>query len=181
MDVARPCAPGADDCYVTQGDSPVLSCSLAGCCFNHGSVGGITREWQQRGTCESDAVQRRGESGYCDKVDPSSTTEPFRYYVSFPCATSMTPTLAFYVKATAGLGPVVVRLGRHRCGLTAVACGAGSLDAEGKLSPTTEYALQTVQFEGVTDCDGQVEVCIAVYDGSGGLLYLDDFSVSGNA
>jgi len=171
-----------DDCYVAQGESPGLSSSLAVVrSLNHGSVGGVTREWQYKGTCESDAAQRRGASGYCDKVDPSSATEPFRYYVSFPCAAGASPALTFYAKATVGLGPVVVRLGRHRCGLTAVACDAGSLDAEGKLSPTTEYALQTVLFQGVTAYNGQVEVCLEVYDESGGLLYLDDFSVSGNA
>ena len=170
-----------DRCRLADTESPTLLSALAVVrSLNHDRTGGLCREWQQRGSCESDSAHARGGTGYCDKVDPSSSTVPYLYYVSFPCAPGRTPTLRFYAKGTEGLGPPIVGLGRHRCGLSGVRRGWGSLDEQGRFSVGADYSQVTVGLEGISDCAGQVEVCIEVYDSAGGLIYLDDFSVTGN-
>lgn len=170
-----------DRCRLGDGGSPNLLSNLALVrSLNHNQTGGLCREWQQRGSCESDSAHARGGTGYCDKVDPSSTTMPFLYYVSFPCAPGRTPTLRFYARGTEGLGPLIVGLGRHRCGLSGVRRGWGSLDEQGRFGVGADYSQVTVGLAGTSDCAGQVEVCIEVYDAGGGLLYLDDFSVTEN-
>ncbi len=170
-----------DRCHLADTGSPGALTALAVVrSLNHNGIGGLCREWQQRGSCESDSAHARGGTGYCDMVDPSSPTLPYLYYVSFPCAPGKTPTLRFYARGTEGLGPLAVGLGRHRCGLSGVRRGWGSLDEQGQFAVGADYSQVTVGLAGTSDCAGQVEVCIEVYDSAGGLIYLDDFSVTGN-
>jgi hypothetical protein len=158
-----------DDCGTTGTITVAVSRRLVS--LNHNHVTGVRKDIQGYGTCLSGTTNAR--SGLCDGITPSSATLPFIYPIVFPVASGKTPSLTFYAMDSGTMGAMTVVLGRHRCGLTAIASGT-PFTTDGTMTQ------KTVTFTGTTDCDGQVEVLLLILNSSSGVLYIDDIAVTGN-
>jgi len=167
-----------DDCAGT--DVPTSFDGIQARCImlQRNNASGVVYEYQQGGMHQTNTAEAR--SGNCHAIDPSSATIPYRYYIKTLCDTGKTPSLTFYAKGGGTLGNLQVSLGRHRCGLTAVAASSGSLDANRQFTVTGSYAQITINFTGTTDCAGELEVIINVLDDTSGILYVDDIAWTGN-
>ena len=146
--------------------------------INHNKTEGERFELQKYGRLITDSVESR--SGKCYKITPNNTSFPFILRINFPILSGKTPQIKFWAKGSGILGNLEVDLGVNRAGLDGILASSGSLDENRRFTVSEDYQQFTINFDGISDKSGEVEVRILICDNTSGVLYIDDITMSGN-
>lgn len=146
--------------------------------LNHNQISGERLEMQKYGVLTTNSIESR--SGKCYKIDPSHTLFPFILRIYFPILSGKTPQLKFWAKGAGTLGSLEVEMGINNAGLKGILASSGSLDENRRFVVSEDYQQFTINFDGVSDKSGEVEVRILICDNTSGVFYLDDITMSGN-